>query len=257
MRSAVVAFHVVKRLPRAFVAASAAGWALIAALALAQPLATLCLSPRTVGEGTITRVAAALDVTGPAALTLTWLAMVLAMMPPLVASPLLHVWYRSLKRRRFYAVALFVFGYALVWFSAGIPLALGALLLGSVAESVSLPAFAIATLLALIWQVSPLKQISLNRCHGRPTLAAFGYSADADALRYGLGHGMWCVGTCWGLMLLPLTVTGLMHWSVMVAITYMLIVERVRGPAPASWGAAWPRSMRLAWTATTPMRSAA
>lgn len=257
MRSMRVAFHVVKRLPWPIVALTAAGWALIAALALAQPLPTLCLSIRTIGEGTLTRLALALEVTGPAVLSLTWLAMLLAMMPPLLASPLLHVWHRSLRRRRVQAIALFFFGYMLAWFAAGMLLILGALLLDSIAEQLNLPAFALAALVALIWQVSPLKQDSLNRCHGRPPLAAFGYPADADALRYGLSHGLWCVGTCWALMLLPLTVSGLAHWLVMVAAIYVLIVERVRAPVPSRWGAAGPYVMRLAWAAGVPMRSAA
>ena len=64
--------------------------------------------------------------------------MLLAMMPPLVAPPLLHVWHRSLPRRRLRAVALFVLGYACVWLTAGALLAVASLALGAAAFTTGL-----------------------------------------------------------------------------------------------------------------------
>lgn len=245
----MVTWHAARRLPRPLIVASAAGWALVAAEDPVPSLAPLCLIAATVSEATTTRVAAALAVTTPLALVLAWAAMLLAMMPPLLAPPLLHVSHRSLTRRRVRAVALFVFAYAVVWFAAGTLLAAWAVALGSLARAAGLPPLALATLLAAAWQATPLKQISLNRCHSLPPLSAFGFRADADALRYGADHAVWCVGACWAFMLLPLAADDPLHWIVMGAVTLVALVERVRAPAAARWGAACPR-LPLPWSSS-------
>jgi predicted metal-binding membrane protein len=243
VRSARIAFHVLKRLPWPFVVASAAGWALLAALAAAPPLPALCLSAASIGEGAAVRLALALDVTGPAILSLTWLAMLLAMMPPLVASPLLHVWHRSLPRRRGRAVALFVTGYACVWLVGGALLALASLALGGLALVTMLPPLALASLVLLAWHMTPLRQLCLNRCHRKPSLSAFGLHAETDSFGYGASHGVWCVGTCWALMVLPLTTGGLLHAGTMLAVTFVSMVERVRPPRSPVWGIELARMM--------------
>ncbi|ESX30067.1 MULTISPECIES: DUF2182 domain-containing protein [unclassified Mesorhizobium] len=191
-------------------------------------------------EVTMHRLAAVLAVSAPSAQVLTWLAMILAMMPPLLATPLLHVWQRSFSRRRVRAVALFVLGYAIVWLAAGIFLVSGSLVLENVASVVGVPPIAAASLLALLWQVVPLKQLSLNRCHRQPPLAAYGFRAETDAARYGASYSVWCVIECWALMLLPLAADHPLHWFIMVAVTLMTIVERAGVPRAPRWGAAWP-----------------
>src|SRR6187399_538367 len=47
----------------------------------------------------------------PGALLFAWLLMVLAMMPPLLAQQVIHVWHSSLAARRSRALALFALGY--------------------------------------------------------------------------------------------------------------------------------------------------
>jgi len=240
VRFAVVAWHVVKRLPYPLLGASVVGWTLLAVAESVPSLPELCISPATAGD-VIARFSAAYTVIAPGAVLLASTLMLLAMMPPLLAPPLLHVWRRSLPRRRVRAVALFVLGYALVWLGAELVLVSGWLLLGSSAPAAGSVPFAIAALIALTWQATPLKQISLNRCHGRPPLAAFGLRVEADALRYGASHGLWCVGACWALMLLPLAASGPLHWIIMLGVMLISAVERVRAPQAARWGAAWPR----------------
>ena len=46
--------------------------------------------------------------------------MLLAMMPPLLAMPLMHVYWSSLPRRRVRALACFVGAYGSVWLAAGL-----------------------------------------------------------------------------------------------------------------------------------------
>jgi predicted metal-binding membrane protein len=238
MQAARVAWYAVTRLPYPLLAASAVGWTLLAVAESVPSLPALCVSPAT-AEGAIARLSAAFSATAPSIVLLASAVMLLAMMPPLLAPPLLHVWRRSLARRRVRAVALFVLGYAVVWLGAELVLVSGWLLLGGIAPATGPAPFAIAALVALAWQATPLKQISLNRCHGRPPLAAFGLRAEADALRYGASHGLWCVGACWALMLLPLAASGPLHWTMMLGVMLISVVERVRAPQPARWGAAW------------------
>ena len=238
MPAARIAWHVLTRLRAALLAASFGGWLLLFVLENAFALPALC---RPTGGGYAAgRGLEAVLGSNPASFVLLWGAMLLAMMAPLLAPPLLHVWRRSLTRRRVRAVALFLLGYAVVWVAAGSLLAAGAFTLGSVAQAAGLPPLAIAALVLVGWQATPVKQISLNRCHGRPPLAAFGLRAEADALRYGANHGVWCVGACWAFMLLPLATDGLLHWTMMVLVMLIAIVERARVPGAARWGAAWP-----------------
>jgi predicted metal-binding membrane protein len=158
-----------------------------------------------------------------------WLLMLAAMMTPLLIAPLRHLVARSLPRRRPRAVALFLMGHVAVWVPAGVVLLVAAELLGR-----SDVAAAIVLGVGVLWQVTPLKQRSLNRHHAQPPIAAFGRRADADAFRFGATHAFWCVGSCWALMLLPLVVV---HEQVLVmaAVTVWLWAEQFDKPAVAAW----------------------
>jgi predicted metal-binding membrane protein len=163
----------------------------------------------------------------------------LAMMAPLLSQPLAHLWHRSLARRRIRAIAIFVAGYGAVWLAAGIVLTIAAVLLESMASLTGVPAFAAAVAIAIAWQLFPGRQICLNRCHRVPRLSAFGIAADIDCLGYGFAAGVWCVGSCWALMLLPLA-AGAMHLPVMAGISVVLIGERMTPPRLVRWGIALP-----------------
>ena len=93
---------------------------------------------------------------------------------------------------------------------------------------------ALMTTIALIWQFSPIKQRCLNRCHAHAELAAFGPAADIGALRFGLTHGVWCAGSCWALMLLPLLVSR-GHVAAMAAVSLWLFSERLDRPMAPRW----------------------
>ena len=170
-----------------------------------------------------------------------WFLMVLAMMSPLHANAVRHLWVRSLSRRRFRAIILFGAVYITVWMLVGVLLLLGAELMkihaiwGGLAPLLTL-------LIAFIWQISPWKQTCFNHCHRQPRLSAFGRAADRDCLRFGLTKGFWCVGTCWALMFLPLvfTSTGL---SLMLLITLFLFLEQFQPARPPQWGMPLLRNM--------------
>ena len=155
-----------------------------------------------------------------------------AMMLPLIGPPLRHVRDRSFARRRLRAIALFAGGYALLWIAAGVALVLAARSIDAAADSpLVLPAVFVAT---AVWQCSPARQRCLNRCHAHSTLSAFGASADLDALLFGLRHGLWCIGSCSLLMLLPMLLSR-GHLVAMAIVTLWLAGERLEAPMSPGW----------------------
>lgn len=228
MPAARIAWCRLTNLPPALLTVMIVGW-IVAALQDQTSLPQLlCLS-----AGASVDLAAVLTVDPP--VLLAPLAMLLAMMSPLMAEPLNDIWRRSIRRRRHRAVALFVAGYLTIWLAASIPLGLLAGVLGVVARIGGPPALAVAAVLVFGWQAAPLRQHCLNLCHRRPRLAGFGLDADADALRYGLTHGLWCIGACWALMLLPLS-AGAWHLAAMAVVTVVILLARARPPRPPRWG---------------------
>ena len=160
-----------------------------------------------------------------------WLVMLIAMMPPLLAQPALHVWRSSLVSRRPHALLLFGFGYAMIWLVAGIVLLPAAIALklttGSAAQTVSLS-------ICVLWSCSPIAQLARNACHRTRRVAAFGRSADVDCLRFGTFVGSVCVAACWPWMLVPMMFDAL-HLPVMALVSLVLFAERIAPPAAASW----------------------
>jgi predicted metal-binding membrane protein len=178
----------------------------------------------------------------PASLALGWALMVAAMMAPLIIAPIRHVRDRSFARRRARAIALFVAGYGAVWMAAGVFL-LGLSL--AFRQTVPVSSVPLAAVIVFVWQFSPAKQRCLNRGHAHPALPAFGRAADIGALRFGLTHGVWCAGSCWALMLLPLLVSR-GHLAAMAAVTLWLLGERIERPLPPRWSLQVPyRAARL------------
>lgn len=155
-----------------------------------------------------------------------WVLMSAAMMTPMLIAPVRHVRNSSFARRRARAIALFVAAYAAVWMAAGCVLL-------ALAVDTRVTALTVA-IVALVWQLSPIKQRCLNRCHAHSELAAFGPAAHLSALRFGCTHGIWCVGSCWAMMLLPLLVTR-GHILLMAAVSLWLIAERFERPFPPCW----------------------
>lgn len=176
----------------------------------------------------------------PVSLAAGWVLMLVAMMTPVLIPPIRHVRLQSFSNRRVRAAALFVGGYAAIWLAAS-----AVLLTIEVAAALfarqSYAAVA-AALAALIWQFSPARQHCLNRGHAHPALAAFGPAADHDALRFGITHGIWCVGSCWALMtfsmLLPLG-----NVAAMGAVAFLIVSEQLDQPARPRWN--WRLSTRL------------
>ena len=230
MATAALLLALAKRQPPAPLAASLFGWMLIMASDSALIVPVICGGADAGASGLETTLA----LNAPGTLILAWLAMLLAMMPPLLAGPIAHLTLRSLKRRRFRAVAMFVAGYGALWLAAAPALVVVAIAARWFATVTGLPVLAAAAMIALGWQATPFKQLALNRCHRLPRLSAFGAKADLDCLRYGAASGVWCVGACWALMVLPLV--GEWHLPLMAAVMLIALLERSRLARPARWG---------------------
>jgi predicted metal-binding membrane protein len=147
--------------------------------------------------------------------------------------PIRYLRVRSFTHRRVRSTALFVLGYGVPWMVAGCALLATELLLQIVVPRSSWPAVAVL-LMALVWQFSPLKQHSLNRCHAHTELAAFGAAADRDAVRFGILHGMWCAVSCWALMLFPMLLPQ-GHMIAMAGVTLFVACERLEQPSQPCW----------------------
>ena len=176
-------------------------------------------------------VSATLTLNSPASLLTNWGIMLVAMMPPLLAAPIVHVRQSSLARRRARAVTGFVAGYALVWFAMAVPLGLLALL---AYNAFGAGAFPLALAAALAWSASPFHQQLLNRAHRLRPVSLFGLRADGDCLLFGIGHGLLCAATCWAWMVVPMLAGG-WHFAAMLVTGMVLLAERLGLPQAARW----------------------
>jgi predicted metal-binding membrane protein len=169
----------------------------------------------------------------PSALAAGWALMLVAMMSPLIISEIHHIRFTSLARRRARSIALFVAGYGGVWMSCGAVLTGIGIVAMTLAPGSYIPA-TVTGLITCVWQASPFKQRCLNKCHGNRPLRVFGLEADLDAFRFGWTHGVWCVGSCSGLMLFPMLLPE-GHLTAMAAVAILVFCERLEDLEPPRW----------------------
>jgi predicted metal-binding membrane protein len=166
---------------------------------------------------------------------IVWVVMMAAMMFPSVA-PLATIWIRSVGARpargeRLSGFMQFIGGYLIAWTAFG--LLVYVFLLGtqrlvedapSAAKWVGAAIFAGAG----IYQLTPLKSACLRHCRS-PIGSLFHYASyrgPARDLRVGAHHGLYCVGCCWGLMIL-LVAVGAMNVPVMIVLAGVILIEKV------------------------------
>ena len=170
-----------------------------------------------------------------------WALMMVAMMLPSAAPMiLLHARIdRGTPAQRARDQALFVLCYLLVWtaFSALAAAAQAGLIDSGWLSSASLAlgdrVLSAALLLAAAgWQLTPAKAACLEQCQS-PIQFVLRYwrPGPAGALRLGLIHGLFCLGCCWGLMLL-LFVGGVMNLAWVALLAVAVFAEKL---APPKW----------------------
>lgn len=209
---------------RALFLASALAWVVTLAVGTPVPLLALCGAGSldiSRGVGAVTIGFALVDLRH---LGLGWMVMIVAMMAPLLADPIVHVQQRSLRRRRRLAVLLLCLGYVAVWMLFGIPLL--ALVVGLHAALPAGVALPVALLVMLVWLVSPPRAFALQRCHRRYPLRLSGVGADLDCFAHGLQTGGACAASCWPVMAAAMLAPQ--HHVAMALAGILLWLERLR-----------------------------
>jgi predicted metal-binding membrane protein len=150
-----------------------------------------------------------------------WTFMVIAMMLPIE----LH---RNLSTGRARITLTYFLGYISIWMLFGILLYAGDSVLHELVEnsprmeSLSWGFSAVLFLVAGIYQLSSLKQKCLQNGHG---ISAAGATWLAR-LSQGLKHGVICLGSCWGFMLIMFAV-GQMSLLSMLLFFMLIAVENI------------------------------
>ncbi len=177
-----------------------------------------------------------------AAFTVQWGVMMAAMMLP-SAAPMIML-YRTVSRRlsaqreRAIPVALFAAVYLLLWLLLGVPVYGGYLATASLAAR--WPSFDAATpylvagvlIVAGIYQLTDAKRVCLRYCESPlGFLMRRWRSGYAATLRLAAEHAGYCIGCCWGLMVI-LVAAGAMSIAWVVLIAFLVFAEKV---LPHGW----------------------
>jgi predicted metal-binding membrane protein len=140
---------------------------------------------------------------------------------------------RSQRGRSSVPTWVFVGGYLLAWVgygaaAYGVFRVITALDSGFLAWNRGGPWIAGAAIAAAgIYQLTPLKRICLRHCRTPLHFVLHGWKERwSGALRMGLVHGGYCVGCCWGLMLI-LFALGVMSLFWMVVVAAIIFAEKV------------------------------
>ena len=82
-------------------------------------------------------------------------------------------------------------------------------------------------MVAGIYQLTPVKDVCLRHCRTPMHFLLHGWhEGKLGALRMGGEHGLYCVGCCWGLMVVLFTV-GVMSLVWMAVIAAVIFAEKV------------------------------
>ena len=164
---------------------------------------------------------------------LAWQAMVAAMMLP-SALPLIRL-FEAVSRnqeRPGLARGAFLAGYGAVWTGFGALALLGDSALHHTVDAIpwlsQRPWFVAGGVLALAgaFQFSDLKDQCLSKCRQPgPYLLAHYRRGPEAGFRLGFGHGLFCLGCCWALMLVMFAVGVAVLWW-MAALTAVMVYEK-------------------------------
>jgi predicted metal-binding membrane protein len=89
--------------------------------------------------------------------------------------------------------------------------------------------YVVAALLALagLYELTPLKSVCLRHCRSPMHFVLGGWrDGTGGALRMGVEHGAYCVGCCWGLMVV-LFALGVMSLVWMAVVAALIFVQKV------------------------------
>lgn len=170
---------------------------------------------------------------------IAWQAMVAAMMLP-SSLPLIRLYdaVSARQERSGRALTAFLAGYAVVWTAFGALAFLGDVVVHRAVDSVPWLAAqpwligGSVLILAGAFQFSELKDSCLSKCRmPGPYLLSHYRRGPAAGFRLGAGHGLYCLGCCWALMLVMFaTGVGSLVW--MVGLTALMALEKTSRYGP-------------------------
>jgi predicted metal-binding membrane protein len=177
-----------------------------------------------------------------------WVTMMAAMMLPSVA-PMVLAYARVGRARPVRTpTGVFVTAYFAAWacyglLAYGVFRLLDALDMGALAWDRAGPYVAGGAILAAgLYQLTPFKDVCLRHCRSPIHFLAHGWRDGArGAFGMGFTHGLYCVGCCWGLMLVLFSL-GVMSLVWMAAIAGVIFAEKV-----LPWGARLTRLIGIAF----------
>jgi predicted metal-binding membrane protein len=171
---------------------------------------------------------------GTMGLTLTtfvvlWTLMMAAMMLP-SAMPMISLSVQTIRNSRWLRMTAFGGGYLLAWGLTGIPAFILAWSAGEIAAEYTDWTSLAAVLIfasAGIYQLTSWKYRCLRHCRSPLAhLMHYGnYRGRLRDLRAGAHHGLFCLGCCWGLMLLMIAF-GVMNLLAMVVLAAVIGIEK-------------------------------
>jgi predicted metal-binding membrane protein len=168
-----------------------------------------------------------------------WVTMMVAMMFPSVAPMVVgYSRFSRLRNRTRLATPVFVGGYLLAWTLVGLLAfaAYRALLVATASLSARQAALLAGASLALAgaYQLTRFKTVCLRHCRTPLDFLLHWRAGLGGAARMGAHHGLFCVGCCWGLMLVLLAV-GLTNLTWMALVAAVIFDEKL---APFGWATA-------------------
>jgi predicted metal-binding membrane protein len=155
-----------------------------------------------------------------------WALMSVAMMTPATLPAIRHVGLNTIRRRRRWAMTVYLAAYLAVWVGLGV-LALAveraARATGSSSRSLVVATLVVAT----GWQLTRWKRRALGACRRTVPLPPEGWRADTACASFGGRQAARCVVTCWPLMLLAAVVGhgGVVALVTMGALTVAIVAE--------------------------------
>ena len=166
-----------------------------------------------------------------------WVVMMIAMMFPAVV-PMVLIFSkvhgeRKARNEGSIPTWVFVSGYLIVWAFFGVLAYFGGLLVDYSAMSFpKLKAYStviggVVLIAAGLYQLTPLKNACLTHCRSPLHFIMHKWREGyLGAFLMGIDHGVYCLGCCWGLMLV-LFVVGVMNLTWMGILTLVILVEKI------------------------------
>jgi predicted metal-binding membrane protein len=184
-----------------------------------------------------------------------WVTMMAAMMLPSVA-PMVLAFARVTKERArrgqavYVPTWVFLLGYLAAWTAYGL-LAYGLFRLidavdgGVLAWDRAGPYVAGGAIVAAgLYELTPVKDVCLRHCRTPLHFLLHGWhEGRLGALRMGTEHGLYCIGCCWGLMIVLFSI-GVMSLLWMAMIAGVIFAEKV-----LPWGMRLTRLLAVAFVA--------